>query len=65
MDDYLKPEIKGEIITGVDGRKHFTYGKTRLHVTEHFPEKGKTFRELLDELILDRIREAERNGDLK
>lgn len=58
MDDFLKPTMKGEIIINEDGSKYFIYGKIRLHITEHFRENGKTFRELLDQIILQRIRSS-------
>ena len=57
IDDLLKPTMRGTIIIEEDGRKCFIYGKTRLHVTEHFPDKGKTFSEILDEIILQRASE--------
>ncbi|MCM1222427.1 MAG: hypothetical protein NC548_48960 [Lachnospiraceae bacterium] len=58
MDDYLKPVMRGTLTTDENGQKHFVYGKLRLNVTEHFAEKGKTFRELLDEIILEKAHEA-------
>lgn len=58
MDDFPKPTMKGEIIINEDGSKYFIYGKTRLHITEHFKEKGKTFREILDEIMLQRVRSS-------
>lgn len=58
MDDSLdKPTTRGELTIGEDGKIHFTYGKLRLNVTEHFAENGKTFSELLDEIILARAKE--------
>ena len=57
MEDFLKPTLKGEIIIDEDGKKHFIYGKIRLNITEHFPEKGKTLSEILDEIILQRASE--------
>lgn len=54
MEDFLHPKMKGELIIDEDGKKHFIFGKTRLNITEHFPEKGKTFSEILDEIILER-----------
>ena len=54
MEDFLKPVMRGELTTDENGKKHFMYGKTRLNVTEHFAEKGKTFSEILDEIVLAR-----------
>lgn len=56
MNDYLKPMTRGELTTDEDGKKHFTYGKLRLNVTEHFVENGKTFSEILDEMVLAKAR---------
>ena len=56
MDDFLKPTTRGEIIIDEDGKKHFIYGKFRLNVTEHFVENGKTFSEILDEMVLAKAR---------
>lgn len=55
MDDFLHPKMKGEIIIDEDGKKHFILGKTRLNITEHFAENGKTFSEILDEVVLRRV----------
>lgn len=54
MDDFLKPVMQGELIIDENGKKHFVCGKTRLNITEHFAENGKTFSEILDEIVLDR-----------
>ena len=56
MDDCLKPTMRGELTTGKDGKKHFVY------VTEHFAEKGKTFSEILDEIILKRAQELKESA---
>lgn len=58
MDDYLKPTMRGEFTSDENGKKHFIYGKTRLGVSEHFREDGKTFREILDQIILNKIHES-------
>ena len=62
MDDCLKPTMRGEFTTDEDGKKHFVYGKTRLNVTEHFAENGKTFSEILDEIILKRAQELKESA---
>ena len=54
--------MRGEFTTDKDGKKHFVYGKTRLNVTEHFAEKGKTFSEILDEIILKRAQELKESA---
>lgn len=56
MDDFLKPTTRGELIIDEDGKKHFIYGKLRLNITEHFVENGKTFSEILDEMVLAKAR---------
>lgn len=57
MEDFLKPVMRGELTTDENGKKHFVYGKTRLNITEHFAENGKTFSEILDEIVLNRAQE--------
>ncbi len=39
-------------------------GKTRIKITEHFPEKGRTMGELIEELILYAARQDERADDI-
>ena len=46
-----------------DGQEYFYIGKTRIKITEHFPEKGKTMGELIEELILYAARQDERTDD--
>ena len=44
------PEQKGYSITE-NGQEYFIFGKTRIKVCEHFAERGKTFEELLYDVI--------------
>ena len=50
--------------TDEDGQRYFYIGKTRIKITEHFPEKGKTMGELIEDLILYAAREDERANDV-
>ena len=34
-----------------DTTQYFTYGNTRIRITEHFPDVGKTLNELLADVI--------------
>jgi len=45
-------------VTEPDGTRYFYCGNTRIKVTEHFAEKGKT----VSELVEDVVRYAARNG---
>ena len=40
-------------------------GKTRIKITEHFPERGRTMGELIEELILYAARQEERADDIR
>ncbi len=42
-----------------DGREYCQIGKTRIRITEHFPEKGRTMGELIEELVLYAARREE------
>ncbi len=43
-----------------DGQEYFYIGKNRIKITEHFPEKGKTMGELIEDLILYAARQEKR-----
>jgi len=43
-----------------EGQEYFYIGKNRIKITEHFPEKGKTMRELIEDLVLYAARQEER-----
>ena len=49
---------------GEDGQAYFHIGKTRIKITEHFPEKGRTVGELVEELILHAARRDQRADDI-
>lgn len=44
------PEQNGYSITE-NGQEYFIFGKNRIKVCEHFAEKGKTFEELICDVI--------------
>ncbi len=48
---------------GEDGQEYFYIGKTRIKITEHFPEKGRTMGELIEDLILYAARQGEKTDD--
>lgn len=50
----------GSITTTDHGIQYFVIGKTRIKITEHFPENGKSIDELIDGLIQQKIREKVR-----
>jgi hypothetical protein len=41
----------GTTFTGVDGMQYFVVGNTRIRVTEHFTENGKSIDGLLEDVI--------------
>lgn len=47
----MKKESAGQCII-IDGTLYFLYGNTRIKVTEHFAENGKTVVDLLEDVIL-------------
>lgn len=49
---------------GEDGQEYFHMGKTRIKITEHFPEKGRAMGELIEELILYAARQDARTDDI-
>lgn len=42
----------------INGERYFIYGKTRVKVTEHFSESGKTMDELITVLARREIQES-------
>ena len=42
------------------GQTYFCIGNTRIKITEHFLEKGKTMGELIEDLVLYAARQEER-----
>lgn len=53
----MKKESMGRYIT-VDGTLYFLYGNTRIKVTEHFADSGKTVVDLLEDVILYEAKSA-------
>ncbi len=49
---------------GEDGQEYFHIGKTSIKITEHFPEKGRTMGELIEDLILYAARQDERTEEV-
>ena len=47
---------KGYYTEDENGQLYFHYKKTRIKVIKHFPEEGKTYSELIEELILREAR---------
>jgi len=47
----------GELLT-INGTQFFVVGKTRIKVTEHFPEKGPSMSNLLEDLIVYTAKQA-------
>lgn len=45
------PASRGELLT-INGTQYFVLGKTRIKVTEHFPEKGPSISSLIEDLII-------------
>lgn len=45
-----------------DGREYFCIGKTRIRITEHFPENGRSMGELIEDLVLYAARQEEQSG---
>lgn len=41
----------GEYVT-IDGTLYFIVGKTRIKVTEHFAQEGKSLSDLLEDVII-------------
>lgn len=50
-------ELQGQTITDEDGEQYFIIGNTKIHIVEHFKENGPTLTELVEELILYKVRE--------
>ncbi len=48
---------KGELLT-INGTQYFVVGKTRIKVTEHFPEQGPSISNLIEDLIIYEAKKA-------
>lgn len=48
---------KGELLT-INGTQYFVVGKTRIKVTEHFPEQGPSMSSLIEDLIIYETKET-------
>lgn len=48
---------KGTTVTDNDGNQYFVMGKTRIKITEHFVDNGKSINELVTDLIEAKIKE--------
>lgn len=48
---------KGTTMTDNDGNQYFVMGRTRIKITEHFADNGKSINELVTDLIEAKIRE--------
>ena len=46
-----------------DGQEYFYIGKTRIKITEHFPETGADMRELMAKMILSAARQTDTATD--
>lgn len=54
-----KSGTTGHFVTEEDGTRYFVHGNTRIKAVEHFAPKGKTFQEIMLELIR---KKAEQEG---
>lgn len=48
---------KGTTITDNNGNQYFVLGRTRIKITEHFADNGKSINELVTDLIEAKIKE--------
>lgn len=48
---------KGTTMTDNNGNQYFVMGKTRIKITEHFADNGKSINELVTDLIEAKIKE--------
>ena len=53
-------ELQGQTITAENGEQYFIIGNTKIHIVEHFKENGPTLTEVVEELILHKVREEMR-----
>lgn len=49
----------GYFHTEDDGTRYFIHGNTKIKVVEHFAAKGKTFREIMMDLICKKVEQEE------
>ena len=47
----------GITITDTDGIQYYIFGKSRIKITEHFSDKGKSINDLISDLIQAKIKE--------
>lgn len=48
---------KGTTVTDNDGNQYFVLGRTRIKITEHFADNGKSINELVTDLVEAKIKE--------
>ena len=48
---------QGITMTDTDGNQYFILGKTRIKITEHFSDNGKSIDDLISDLIQAKIKE--------
>ena len=46
-----KEEFVGKTVMEESGTQYFVVGKYKIKVSEHFPERGKTFDNLLEDAV--------------
>ena len=51
MTDCNKKMYKGHVVTE-NGKQYFVCGNNYIEISEHFAEKGKTLRDLIEDVIL-------------
>lgn len=49
---------QGITITDADGNQYFIFGKSRIKITEHFKDNGKSIDDLISDLIQIKIKET-------
>lgn len=52
-----KDRQKGITVTDANGYQYYVLGKTRIKITEHFIDNGKSIDNLLSDLIQAKIKE--------
>ena len=64
--DERKPTLEDSSFYMIDedGTLFYFCGNTRIKVTEHFAESGKTLEELMEEMVLREAKKPPKNNDL-
>ena len=64
--DERKPTLEDSSIYMIteDGTLYYFCGNTRIKVTEHFAESGKTLSELMEEMVLREAKKATNDNTL-